>query len=297
VNWKKTLLTSPPSPFSGLSLPFSEADYVVVGFPFDLTSTYRFGAREGPNALREASLNIETYSLRTRVFLEDLKIHDAGDVAVSEDVAESFSNLKEVVSRIFQAGKKPVVLGGEHTLTFSAVESLPKDTGIVSFDAHFDLRDEYEGKKFSHTTFMRRLAEKIGPDRIIFAGVRAVCKEDLAYVESRKIRYLTSDQILSQGSAWAAGNIRDFLRSFKSSYFTVDMDVLDPAFAPAVGNPEPEGLNSHLLLEILRGVVNGKAKGFDLVEIAPRYDSGITAVLGAKIIFEALCLLEAKKFD
>lgn len=136
--------------FSGFSTPFDQSRYVVIGVPYDHTSTYRAGSRFGPHAIRDASLNIETYSLRTGVDLERVPIHDVGDLHIVDNADETLSRLELVTKDILMAKKIPVVIGGEHTITQAPVRNFPERVGVVSFDAHGDLRDEYGGGKISH---------------------------------------------------------------------------------------------------------------------------------------------------
>ena len=156
------LFVSQSNIFAGFQKPFEKADYVIFGVPFDVTSTYRTGARFGPSAIREASLNIETYSFRTGIDVEDLSLHDLGDLHVSSATEKTLERIALVVKDLLEAGKKPITIGGEHTITLGAVKGLGNKasrTAIVSFDAHLDLRNEFMGLKLSHTTFMRRLNE------------------------------------------------------------------------------------------------------------------------------------------
>lgn len=283
------LFISPALLFGGYQREFKDAEYVVFGVPFDATSTYRSGARFAPAAIREASLNIETYSFRSGVELEDLKIHDAGDLHVSMNAGETLRRVEAVCRDILKENKIPVIIGGEHTITFGAAKGVEGDLTIVSFDAHLDLRDEYMGEKLSHTTFLRRINEEIEPKRIIVIGVRAACREELKYVsESGNIKYITSQKILYEGVEGVLRDIRGFLYGYDRLYITVDMDVLDPSFAPAVQNPEPEGISLTMLLDTLLEICDDRLVIFDLVEVTPHYDNGITAAAAAKIIFEAL---------
>ena len=289
------LLASQSNIFSGFEKPFEKADYIVLGVPFDVTSTYRTGARFGPNAIRQASLNIETYSFRTGIDVEDLKLNDLGDLHILTDTEKTLERIAVVIKDLFEAGKTPVTIGGEHTITLGIVKGLgdkASKTVIVSFDAHLDLRNEFMGLKLSHTTFMRRINEKLKPDKIIEVGTRAVCKEELDYAKKAGIEFVTAKQIRKEGTQRTAEQLRKKLASYKHVYLSVDMDVLDPAYVPAVQNPEPEGIETHALFDILYGVCDKRVIGFDVVEIAPNFDQGISAVLAAKLIFENLCCLE-----
>ncbi len=286
------LFASPAPVFTGSQQDFEAAKYVVLGVPFDVTSTYRSGSRFGPLAIRDASLNIECYSFRSDVDVEDLKIHDLGDLHVSADVELTLGRLALVSKDLFDGEKVPVFLGGEHTITLGALRGASNDIAVVSFDAHLDLRDEYMGLSVSHTTFMRRINEDVNPSKILEIGTRAVCKEELEYAKTAGIDYLTSRQIREDGIKAIVDEIKDILDSYEKFYVTIDMDVLDPAFAPAVSNPEPEGLDTSTLLDILETVCNRRVVGFDLVEVVPHYDQGVTSTVSAKIVFEVLCCLE-----
>ncbi|MEM2960297.1 MAG: agmatinase [Candidatus Bathyarchaeia archaeon] len=283
------LFTSMTMYFSGFQKKFEEADYIVFGVPFDFTSTYRSGARFAPTAIREASLNIETYSFRSNVDLEELKIHDAGDLHISGSVNETLERIESVCKDILSIDKVPVLIGGEHTITLGAVRSLSGNFGLISFDAHLDLRDKYMGESICHTTFMRRINESIKPARIIEVGTRATCREELTYArENENIKYVTSQRIMHSGADKVSEEIKSLLKGCNQFYLTIDMDVLDPAFAPAVQNPEPDGLSTSVLLDILSEICDRRLIAFDVVEVSPHYDSGVTAVQAAKIIFEVL---------
>ena len=139
------LYVSPSMPFSGFQKSFNEASYIILGVPFDFTSTYRAGARFAPAAIREASLNIETYSFRAGRGLEEVKLHDLGDLDVLADVNEVLKRLELVTEELLEAKKTPIFIGGEHTITLGVVRALKniKNLIVVSFDAHLDLRSEY----------------------------------------------------------------------------------------------------------------------------------------------------------
>jgi len=292
------LFVSQSNVFSGFQKTFEEADYIILGVPFDVTSTYRTGSRFGPNAIRQASINIETYSFRTGIDVEDLKLHDLGDLHVSTDTGKTLERIALVIKDIFEVGKTPVTIGGEHTITLGVMKGLgdkASKTAIVSFDAHLDLRNEFMGIKLSHTTFMRRINEEVKPAKIIQVGTRAVCKEELSYAEKAGIEFFTAQQIRKEGSEQTAKELREKLAKYKNVYLSIDMDVLDPAYVPAVQNPEPEGLKTHTLLDIICAICDKRVAGFDIVEVAPNYDHGISAIQAAKVTFEVLCQMEKSR--
>ncbi len=290
------LYVSSSNVFGGCQSPFEKADYVVVGVPFDVTSTYRTGARFAPYAIREASLNIETYSFRSNLDLEDLKIHDLGDLHISFSVELTLKRLRDTVKNLLKAEKTPIVIGGEHTITLGAMRGIGGgDVAVVSLDAHLDLRSKYMDLDVSHTTFMRRLHEQMKPNVTVEVGTRAVCKEELAYAEKAGIQYFTTKQIRKNGLEATINAVKKAVESCKRTYLTIDMDVLDPAFAPAVQNPEPDGLPTHMLLDLVSGLCDSRIAGLDLVEVAPSYDRGATSIQAAKILFEALCQIESSR--
>lgn len=278
--------------FSGYSKPLEEARYVIVGVPYDHTSTFRSGSRFAPRAIREASLNIETYSLRTGIDIENVPIHDAGDLHIVDDLSETLNRLSQVTKDILRAGKMPVCIGGEHSITQAPVRSLPKSVGVLSFDAHGDLRDEYGGGKLSHATVLRRITDIVGTDGVMVCGVRALCKEEVELIEDKRIQTLTPWELREIGIAKAVERIRAFTKKFEHTYLTIDIDALDPAFAPGVANPEFEGLTPSEILPLATAVADSRMIAFDLVEVCPNYDTGATACAAARLIFEVIAHAE-----
>ncbi|MFA5364827.1 MAG: agmatinase [Candidatus Bathyarchaeia archaeon] len=286
------LFVSPSPVFTGYQQNFEAADYIILGVPFDVTSTYRSGSKFAPLAIRDVSLNLELYSFRSGISVEDLNLHDMGDLHVASDVELTLGRLALVVQDLFEAQKTPVLMGGEHTITLGAVRSLDKDVAVVSFDAHMDLRDEYMGLNVSHATFMRRINEQIKPRKILEIGTRAVCKEELDYAKEAGIDYLPAHQIRKEGIKQTIERIKESLDGCEKIYVTIDMDVLDPSFVPAVPNPEPEGLDTSTVLDFLEVICDKRVIGFDVVEVSPHYDNGVTAIQAAKIMFEVLGYME-----
>jgi agmatinase len=237
-------------------------------------------------------MNIETYSVRTRVDIESVPIHDAGDLHIVDDVSETLRRLKVVTGDVLSAGKMPVCVGGEHTITLGVAQSLPKHVGVISFDAHGDLRDEYGGGKLSHATVLRRISEVVGTDAIFVCGVHALCKEEVDFIEKERIRNLTPWDLRKLGLEKSAETLRDFLSKFQHTYLTIDSDVLDPAFCPGVANPEFDGLTPSELTYLVSRVAVERMIGFDLVEVCPNYDFGAAAVAASRLIFEVIANAE-----
>jgi agmatinase len=189
-------------------------------------------------------------------------------------------------------------MGGEHTVTLGIARGLgvkAAKTAIVSFDAHLDLRGEFLGLDLSHTTFMQLISKEVKPAKIVEIGTRAVCKEELANAKKTGLDFFTSQQIIKEGAEPIIKKLKEKLSEYENVYLTVDMDVLDPAFAPAVQNPEPEGITTTHLLDIVCALCDKRVVGFDVLEIAPMFDNGVSAVVAAKVMFEMLCQLEKSR--
>lgn len=280
--------------FGGFDFPYDRADVVFVGIPLDITSSYRSGYRFAPAKIREASANLETFipSVGVDVF-EVLNISDLGDLVItSTDIEETGKRIETVVRKIKEDGKIPFLLGGEHTLTVFSTKPFD-DVFVIQLDAHRDLRDEYLGDRVCHATVMRRILDRLPYDRVIQLGVRSWSKEEDEWLTNRPIRGYTTEDIT-----------KDFERTMREIetlvgdgivYLTIDLDVLDPSFAPAVATPEPGGLSVIEILRIVRRLSRLKLAGVDVVELVPQYDNGNTAFVAARVIYEILAVLGSKK--
>lgn len=265
---------------------------VIIGVPLDITSWHRSGCREGPKAVREASKGLEGYSLRSKIHIEDVKLHDLGDISIiSGDLVQTLNRIEKVIEELSRDGKIPFLIGGEHTITLASIRALRPQL-LLSFDAHLDLRDEWpSGQKISHATVMRRVSEIIGLENIVFIGARAFSREELEYIKKRDILILTPFKILERKGL---RELYTRVKEVDSLYISVDMDVLEPALAPGIGDPEPEGLTFTQLLDILYKCVGENLVGFDISEIYPQYDKNITPFYAAKIIMEMACYYTLK---
>jgi agmatinase len=172
-------------------------------------------------------------------------------------------------------------LGGEHLITFASYLSFPKETGYVVFDAHYDLREQYADTKLSHAAYLRRIVEKRGAENIVHVGARAFVKEELAFLKENNIVTI-SDKNIRNGDG--IKQLKDTVSTFDSLYVSVDLDVLDPAFAPGVGNPEAVGISSRELYDLVISLQNKKIVAADIVELNPSFDNGSTASMAAKLI-------------
>jgi len=257
---------------------------LIVGAPFDRTSSFRSGSRHAPAAIRWASQSIETYSPVLRTGLEDAAVADGGDLELEHLTPEAA--VDRVAERVGgMVGTIPLLIGGEHTITLGAVRSLAArypDLAVLQVDAHADLRDAYEGRRICHATVMRRVLDRVPADRVVAVGIRAGTREEFALAETLRS--------VSRGLNIPADVWTWLQRSHV--YITIDIDAVDPADAPGTGNPEPEGIASGELLAFVRRLRDLHVVGCDLVEVSPPFDpSGRTAVLAAVLIRECVLAL------
>ena len=259
----------------------SEPVAVIFGVPFDSTHSYKPGCRFGPDSIRDAFNNIEIFQPEFGVDLETVNISDLGNTKHTVVATEMLRMVENITAELRKKNKQIIILGGEHLITLGSFSCFPKDTGYVVFDAHYDLRDQYADIKLSHAAYLRRLVEKRGPENIVHVGARAFVKEELAFLKDNKIRTV-SDKEIRDGNGPKL--LQDITSTFDSLYLSLDLDVLDPAFAPGVGNPEAVGISSRELYDLVTTLQNKKIVAADIVELNPTYDNGATASISAKII-------------
>lgn len=285
---KEMYLLHKPYTFNGVEVKRSESIFSLVGVPFDSTSSYRPGARFAPLHIREASTNIELFSLRSGIDMEKVFIYDEGDLAVvPSDPSEVLKRLEYIVEELINEKRVPIFLGGEHIITYGVIKGCKKQTCILFFDAHADLRNDYLGLKLSHACTLKRIGEHLGFDKVLLLGLRALTSDEMRFIKQNNLRYVTSLMFKDLSFRDIVNSVRKFLRNCENVYISIDMDVIDPAYAPGVSNPEPEGLTPSYILDLLYEVIDERVWGFDVVEVAPPYDnSGITSVLAAKLVNE-----------
>ena len=271
--------------FADATSEAADADFVLVGLPIDSTTSYRSGARDGPDAVRLASWSFETYNHRCGIDLQDLRICDLGDAELGTDPAFAAEEIKSSFSEIPE-GSIPIFLGGEHSILPPIVERMAEDRklGVIVLDAHLDLRDEYGCTKLSHACASRRVLETKGLGGYASIGIRSGSKEEFAYASRNWVNFRTSDEVKELGMDRVLDSVLERM-DCDYVYLSIDLDVLDPSYAPAVGNPEPFGLSPW---DVRRAIdrLAPKVVGMDINEIAPAYDSGQTAVLGSGIVRE-----------
>ena len=271
--------------FLGMNGTPSQAKWAYFGIPMDFTASFQPGSRFGPARVREASYALETYSLAQDRDLEDLGVWDAGDMELPfGNVEESFSRIEETADAILDQGRRFFALGGEHLVTLPLIRAMVRhfpDLAVIHFDAHADLRDEYLGESLSHATVLRRVAEHLKPRHLYQFGIRSATREEAAY--ARQATHFFPHQVLTP--------LRQCLDELKGRpvYVTIDIDVMDPAYMPGTGTPEPGGISSREVLEAVCLFSQLDVVSMDLVETMPIYDvSQRSAILAAKLVREAL---------
>ena len=259
----------------------SEPVATVFGIPFDSTHSYKPGCRFGADAIRDSFNNIEVFHPELGVDLETANIEDLGNTRHTVVASEMIDMVKKITKELVAKQKQLFILGGEHSITYGTYPSFPKETGYVVFDAHYDLRDEFADIKLSHASYLRRIVEENGADNILHVGARAFVAEELAFLKENNIKIIT-DKEIREGKGPQL--LKDHVSSFDSIYSSFDLDVLDPAFAPGVGNPEAAGITSRELFDLIDSFKDSKVTGVDIVELNPYHDNGATASLAAKIM-------------
>ena len=264
------------------------APYIVFGIPLDETTSFRPGTRFGPLAARESSMALEQFSLRQQRTLVQDNYYDAGDLILPMgNVENALKVIETAATEILDKGQKFMAIGGEHLITYPLVKSVIEkypDLIVIQFDAHADLRSRFTGTAFSHGTVMRRVIELLGPGRLYQLGIRSADEEEIRETAGlSKVFFYEVFEPLKK--------IMPELRG-KPVYLSIDIDVVDPAFAPGTGVPEPGGITSQELLNALAYLSGTNIVGVDLVEVAPAYDStGQTGLLAAAVVRESLLLL------
>jgi agmatinase len=277
--------------FADSSSDYESSRYVIVGVLFDATSSFRSGSRWAPDAMRRASYNFETYDYEYDIDITEQQFYDAGNIEFGNP-CDMISEVEVAISSTSDDGKVPLTLGGEHTITFPCVKALSKnaDIGVIILDAHLDFRNEYLGNKYSHASVAKHISDLGVP--LVQVGTRSGTKEEYRLAAERSIIY-AMDEIRKRGIVQVLNEIEGFL-DVDSIYLSIDMDAIDPAFAPGVGNPEPYGLTPLEVRTALRKL-SPVTSGFDIVEITPDYDMGMSALLGAKLLRDFIFASSQKK--
>lgn len=283
--WNKNIET-----FIGCEESFEDADIVIFGAPFDSTTSYRPGTRFASKAIRGESYGLETYSPYQDKDLEEVKVFDGGDIELPFGNAEmALMMIGDAEKKILDAGKLPLMIGGEHLVTLGAFEKVYEmypDVRVIHFDAHTDLRDEYLGVKLSHASVIRRIWDVIGDDKIYQFGIRSGERSEFYWAKE----HTTLNKFNFDGLREAVEKCEGY-----PVYFTIDLDVLDPGVFPGTGTPEAGGVSFMELLDAIKMVSKLNIVAMDVNELAPNLDtSGASTAVACKVVRELLLAVGCK---
>lgn len=272
--------------FMGSTQSYGEGSVVLLGAPMDFTVSYRPGSRYGPQKIRETSYGLEEYSPYLDRDLSEVSYYDAGDLELPfGNVEASLAQIGEAAREIFTDGKRPLILGGEHLISLPVLREAHRRFGedlvLVHWDAHADLREAYLGQAYSHASVMRLSTEFLTPASIYQFGIRSGTREEFDWAR-KHVRFHPFE---------VAAPLKKALKEIagRPIYLSIDIDVLDPAYACGTGTPEPGGITPQEAFEALALLSGETVVGMDVVEVSPVYDhSDRTPILAAKLIREAL---------
>jgi len=271
--------------FMGSMDNYEQAELVLIGAPMEVTVSFRPGTRKGPEQIRLVSPGLEEYSLDLDRDLADYCYYDAGDVVLPPgSLQESLHRIGAVTAKILKGSKFPLVIGGEHLVSLAVIKEVAAsypELAVIQLDAHADLREDYLGERYSHATVMRRVADLVGGENIYQLGIRSGTREEIEF--GRKHTNLFLNELIQP--------LQEIIPLLKGRpvYVTLDIDVVDPAYAPGTGAAEPCGCTSQEIIQALHLLGELYVVGFDLVEVSPLYDpSERTALLAAKLVREAI---------
>ncbi|WP_204486597.1 agmatinase [Caldicoprobacter guelmensis] len=277
------------SRFMGSRETYDEGDVVMVGAPMDYSVSYRPGARFAPQKIREVSYAIEEYSPYLDRDLSEIRFFDVGDLELPMgNIESSLKIIQQAAHEILEDDKKPLFIGGDHLITYPAVKAVYGKYGdglrLVHFDAHADLREEYLGEKNSHASVIKRCSQFVSLKNIFQFGIRSGTREEFMWARENLNFY--PFEVLRP-----LEEVIDVLRPYPV-YITIDIDVVDPAYAWGTGTPEPGGCTPHEIFQALKAMRGLNIVGLDLVEVNPVYDTAeVTSILAAKIIREAVLIM------
>ena len=275
-----------------------ELEIALVGIPFDGGATYRPGSRFAPRHIRDQSVLIRPWNpaLKVNPFCKH-RVADFGDFSVNPlSIEDTFHRIEKQMEPLLDADVRCVSVGGDHSISLPLLRAVAKKHGpvaLIQFDAHNDLWDEYFGCRYSHGTPFRRAIEEglLREGEFLQVGLRGqvYSEHDFEFAHQHKVRMITAEEFHAGGIVPACKELAAFRG--KPVYVTLDIDCVDPAFAPGTGTPQVAGFTSYQIVELVRALQGLQIVGCDLVEVSPPYDNGeITSLLAANLLFEMLCL-------
>jgi agmatinase len=276
-----------------------ELDVALLGIPFDGGTTYRPGPRFGPRHVRQQSVLIRPWNpvLKLNPFAK-FRVADFGDFSVNPlSIEDTFARVEKQMQPLLNAGTRCISVGGDHSLSLPLLRAIARKHGpvaLIQFDAHNDLWDEYFGCKYSHGTPFRRAIEEglLLKGSFLQVGLRGqvYSEHDFDFARKHKVKMIAAEEYHHAGISLFHRHLHAFRG--KPVYVTLDIDCIDPAYAPGTGTPQVGGFTSTQIIELVRALRGLHIVGCDLVEVSPPYDSGeITSLLAANLLYELLCAL------
>ncbi len=284
------------STFADASATLEDARYAVLGIPFDATASFRPGARFGPDAIRQASYNFETWVAEWEVDLVEVPVHDFGDIGEYHHPEEMLREVEQDVGAIVDAGAFPLLLGGEHSISpgaFRVLHKKHKGLKCLYIDAHLDFRPQFLGTPNSHACTARRIADSCGAEGIFQFGIRSMERSEHEDAKKMGLRWASARDIRAKGVSSAIEQAEAALGTEDPLYLTIDMDGHDPSVAPGVGTPEPFGISDFDVKAVIDHF-GARLVGADVSETCPPFDNGNTSALAAREVGEVIAVREAK---
>lgn len=288
-----------------------DSEFAILGVPYDRSSSFRTGQRTGPNAIRESSWNFEPYMFEHSIDLRSIGIHDMGNIDECGDAESMIDAVEKDVRTLLCRGIFPILLGGEHSITIGGIRGVTRPSGLppeakekvfgrreippdenigaVVIDAHFDLRDSYLDDRYSHACVTRRITELLGCENVVVVGVRSMSEEEHHHASESGVNFISSYDVKKDGIDLCLKKVTNIIKPEKL-YLSIDLDGVDPGFAPGVSTPEPFGLTPDDVKRIIN-LLGDRIIAADVVELTPPFDpSGITSALAARIVREIIAV-------
>ncbi len=267
---------------------YEDAYAVIIPVPYDSTTSYRAGTREGPFAILTASRQVELYDLDLQCEPLNSGVHTLPELEPDmQGPAETLANIEKAVKAVVADGKFPVTLGGEHSISSAPIKAIKEKYGeslsVLQLDAHSDLRDSYENTPFNHASVMRRVYDLTSITQV---GIRNTCREEIDFLRQTGHNGIVWASEMQSGKDWIDKAVN---RLSENVYITIDLDAFDPSIMPAVGTPEPGGMLWYQTLELLNRVIDEKnVVGFDVVELCPIPGNIASDFMAAKLVYKML---------
>lgn len=266
--------------FADAGSDYASAVYTILGVPYDGTTSFRPGTRNGPKVVRELSWNFESWMEDIESDFSEIPFHDCGDLETGVVACEVVAEVRQAVGDLIRSGKVPVLIGGEHSITIGAVQAVIPDWFVVC-DAHLDLREEFRGTPCNHACTTRQVIEG-GVRNVVIIGARSGTADQYRYARDTVSLY-SADRVREIGISHVIREIRDCIGDARV-YLSIDADVIDCCLTPGVGTPEPFGLSPLEIREVIRALA-AQTVAFDYVEVCDS-DNGQTAAVAVQLIRE-----------